>query len=410
MNVPPPTASATASRIKRSLLFTMALATAVAAANVYYCQPLLPEIGRTFNLRPRVAGELSMMPQIGYAIGLFCFVPLGDMFERRRLIVTLLAAANFAQIVAALSPDASTLYIASLMLGVFAAVVQVVVPFAATLAAPEERGAVVGFVTGGLLIGVLLARTVSGAIGGAFGWRSMYWTAAVVTGLVTLLLRYLLPEGRPEHSIRYRQLVRSLGTLIREQPIVRQAAVMGAMSFGANLCFWTALAFFLETPPYHYGAAAAGAFGLAGVTGALAAPAVGRIADRRGPRMTAGLSLVLGAVAYAILGLLGRHLMGLIVGVVLLDLAVQSNHVSNLTTIYALLPQARSRLNTIYMVTYFCGGSLGTLVAANVWPAYQWNGVCLAGAAFFTVGLGVFAWGARRPQSYESLAAAPDSG
>ncbi|HLH75870.1 MAG TPA: MFS transporter [Candidatus Binataceae bacterium] len=395
-SVSPVVASAAPARLKRSLIFIMALATASAVANLYYCQPLLADIGRTFHLNARHASAIAMMSQIGYAIGLFWFVPLGDMLERRRLIITLLMAVNVTLVVAALSPNAATLYVASLLIGAFAAVVQVVLPFAATLAAPQERGQVVGFVTSGLLIGILLSRSVSGLIGGHFGWRTMYWTAAAVMAVITLLLRFLLPQGFPTQKIRYGELVRSLGHLIREQPQLRETAMIGAFCFASVAGFWSTLVFFVGQSPYHYGAAKAGLFGLAGAAGASIAPAVGRLADRRSPRITTAFGLSLGLLSWLVLGFLGHHLLGLIVGVVLLDLAAQSNHVSNLTTIYALLPHARSRLNTVYMVSYFCGGAVGTLTAANAWVMMGWRGVATAGFVFFGLAMAVFLRGSFR--------------
>ena len=390
------TVSAAPPGLKRSLIFIMALATASAVANLYYCQPLLADIGRTFHLNARHASAIAMMSQIGYAIGLFCFVPLGDMLERRRLIITLLMAVNVTLVVAALSPNAATLYGASLLIGIFAAVVQVVLPFAASLAAPHERGQVVGFVTSGLLIGILLSRSVSGLIGGHFGWRAMYWTAAVAMAVITLLLRFLLPQGFPTQKIRYGELIRSLGSLIREQPQLRETAMIGAFCFASVAGFWSTLVFFVGQPPYHYGAAKAGLFGLAGAAGASIAPAVGRLADRRSPRITTAFGLSLGLLSWLVLGFLGRYLLGLIVGVVLLDLAAQSNHVSNLTTIYALLPHARSRLNTVYMVSYFCGGAVGTITAANAWVMMGWRGVAGAGFVFFSLALATFLRGTYR--------------
>jgi len=271
-----------------------------------------------------------------------------------------------------------------------------VVPFAATLAVPAERGRAVGFVTGGMLIGILLARTVSGFVGGAFGWRVMYAVAAAMMAALALLLRALLPASHPTAPMSYRALVGSIWELARDTPLLREAAVLGGLVFGAFMAFWTTLIFFVERSPYYYNAEAAGMFGLVGVVGVLAAPAAGRFSDRRNPRLAIGFALAIGLASYAVMGFFGRHLAGLIAGVALLDLAAHVNHVSNQTRIYALMPEARSRLNTVYMVTFLCGGALGTVLAANAWSLWGWSGVCGVGATLFMTALLIYARGMRR--------------
>ncbi|HTY55258.1 MAG TPA: MFS transporter [Candidatus Binataceae bacterium] len=371
--------------LSRIQLIAMAVATGVSAANVHFCQPLLAQIAAGFSLSVRGVSAIPTVTLIGYALGLALFVPLGDLFERRRLVVLLVSATAVALILAALAPSLLLLSLASLMVGAFASVVQVVVPFAATVAAPAERGRAVGFVTGGMLFGILLARTVSGLIGGAFGWRVMYAVAAAAMGALALTLRELLPVSHPHPSapVSYRALMASVFELARTMPVLREAALLGGLVFGALMAFWTTLVFFVALPPYFYGAQAAGMFGLVGVVGALAAPAAGHFSDRRNPRLAIGIALVAGLISYAVLGLAGHRLAGLIVGIVLLDFSAQVNHVSNQTRIYALMPEARSRLNTVYMVIYFCCGALGAFLAANAWSAWGWSGVCILGAALF---------------------------
>ena len=381
--------------LRRSQLVAMAVATGLSAANLHYCQPLLAEMAAGFSVTARGVSGVPTITQIGYALGLALFVPLGDLIERRRLIVLLVSATAASLIITTLAPSLVILCVASLMVGAFASVVQVVVPFAATIAAPAERGRAVGFVTGGMLIGVLLARTVSGLVGGAFGWRVMYAVAAATMAALALALRELLPVSYPAAPISYRALIRSIFELAREMPALREAALLGGLVFGAFMAFWTTLVFFVARPPYYYNAQAAGMFGLVGIVGALAAPVAGRFADRRNPRLAIGFALVVGLISYGVLGFAGRHLAGLIAGIVLLDLAAQVNHVSNQTRIYALRPEARSRLNTVYMVTFFCCGALGTLLAANAWSLWGWNGVCAVGATLFAAALLIYARGTR---------------
>jgi predicted MFS family arabinose efflux permease len=268
---------------------------------------------------------------------------------------------------------------------------QLIIPFAATLASPEQRGRVVGAVMSGLLIGILLARTVSGIIGAHFGWRAMFVLAGALMVALTLILWWVLPVSRATTALSYPQLLRSLPGLLRREPVLRETCALGALAFAAFSVFWVTLAFFLETPPYHYGSEVAGLFGLVGVVGALAAALVGRVADRRDPRLVTGMTLLIILAAYTIFWQAGRSLLGLTAGVILLDLGVQGTQVSNQTRIYALASETRSRINTIYMTTYFVGGALGSLLGAYSWSRWGWGGVCAAGGLLMAAGLAIYA-------------------
>jgi predicted MFS family arabinose efflux permease len=368
----------------------LAVTAAATVANLYYAQPLLPEMARSLGVSARTVAWVPVLTQVGYAFGLFLFIPLGDAVERRRLILALVVASAAALAGAALAPAAAWLALASLAVGVFSVVPHVAVPLAAHLAAPGERGRVIGLIMSGVLAGILLARTAAGLVGGAFGWRAVYGLAAAGMVLLALSLARLLPHAPPERSVRYPELLASLWTLVRREPELRQASLIGAMGFGAFSVFWTTLAFYLETPPYHWGAEGAGLFGLVGLTGALAAPMVGRVADRRGARFATGVALAVALVSFAVFAFAGTNLAGLIAGVVLLDVGVQSAHVSNLARVHALDPGARSRRNTVYMVSYFAGGALGTWLGVRAWVHLGWPGVCATGAAFVAAGL--LAW------------------
>ena len=367
------------------------VATAMIAADRYYCQPLLAEMSRNLHLTPSMTGLVPTLTQGGIAFGLLLLVPLGDTVELRRLILCLLFALGCALAITASATNAAMLFTGSLMIGVFASVSQLLVGLAATLAEPSRRGQVVGTVTAGLLIGVLSARTVAGLVGGAFGWRVMYWTAAVGMAGLTIVMALVLPPSRPSLAIAYPQLVRSLIALIREQRELREASVLGALAFAAMNAFWTTLIFFIAGPPYHYGATAAGVLGLAGIAGALGAPIIGRISDRRGPRLADLIALTLGLIAFVLLVVAGRHLAGLIGGILLLDLATQANLVSNQTLIYSLLPDAANRLNTIFMASYFAGGAAGAAIGSLAWQHFGWTGLCALGMAMFATALVVLA-------------------
>jgi predicted MFS family arabinose efflux permease len=352
----------------------MAAACGISVANLYYNQPLLAQMGGAY---------LPMFTQVGAGLGMFLFVPLGDMFERRRLIVLVSSSTAAACILTAISPTLALLSIASLILGLTSIVPHLILPFAAQISAPSERGRVVGTVLSGLLIGILAARTVSGFVGAAFGWRAVYWMAAALMCILAFTLARTLPTSEPNNNLSYLQLLRSIATLIREQPLLREASFIGALLFGAFSVFWAALVFRLGD------ARLAGLFGLIGVAGALAASYVGRIADRRGPRFTVGIGIAITVLSYLIFWLTGATIAGLIAGVIILDLGVQAAHVSNQTRIYSILPEARSRLNTVYMVMYFVGGSLGSALGAYGWKLAKWNGVCIAGLTLSLLALAI---------------------
>lgn len=384
------------SKLGHGIVWFMAIACGVSVANLYYNQPLLAQMGRSFQIDPSQVGFIPMLTQIGYAVGLLLFVPLGDKLERRSLIVTL-SILNVGTLVAvALSHSLIWLMIASLLVGITTVVPQLIVPFAAALAAPGERGRVVGNVMGGLLIGVLLARTVSGFVGASLGWRAMYWIAAVLMIVLAVTLARWLPKSQSSAQLSYVALLRSLPGLIQTQPVAREAALTGAMLFGVFSCFWTTLVFLLEVPPYHYGSQVAGLFGLVGVVGASAAPVVGRVADKNSPRLTLGLAIAVAIASFVIFWLLGHQLWGLVLGVILLDLGTQAGQVSNQARIYSLLPEAHNRLNTIYMVSYFAGGALGSYLGAYSWSVGQWNGVCLVGLLMLGVAAVYYLWNSRK--------------
>lgn len=397
--------SAETAPLTRGFLATMAVACGMTVANIYYCQPLLAQIGRTFGVGARGAGQVALVTQMGCAAGMLLIVPLGDIRERRTLILQLLAGVTAALLVAASAPSMPVMLLAGIGIGLASTIPHVLLPFVAQLAPPQERGRAVGTVLSGLLIGILLARTVSGYVGALWGWRAMYGIAAgLMVGLAFALAR-LLPRNRPTVALTYRQTLLSIWTLVKTQPILREAALIGGLAFGAFSAFWTTLVFLLEGMPYHFAAAdaseRAGLFGMVGVVGALAAPRIGRLADRYSPRIPLAVALVALALSYGLFWKFGGALWGMVAGVILLDFGVQGAHVVNQTRIYALLPEARSRLNTVYMVTYFVGGSLGSYLGAWGWSKAHWNGVCAVGLLLSLLALGVLATtrsGARRNQ------------
>jgi len=363
----------------RSLLPFLGLACGVGVSNIYYNQPLLLEMAHSLHADHSQMGTVAVATQIGYSIGILAFVPLGDVIERRGLMVRLFAGVALSALLAALAPNLGMLLAASIAIGLTAAVTHVVVPIAPELADDEERGRAVGTVMTGLLLGVLLARSVSGWIASFFGWRAVFiFAAASNAAFVPLILRRL-PKLPPHRPLPYSQALRSLWTLIRMQPILRESAVLGGLVFAAFSAFWTTLVFLLGSKHYHLGAGTAGSFGVLGATGALIAPIAGRVADRRGSRAVVRLGLSLLSLGFCILWLLGYHILGLILGVIVLDLGAQATQIANQTRIFGLEPGARGRINTIYMTVYFLGGSLGSLFSTMAWAHWGWGGVCALG-------------------------------
>ena len=377
--------------ISRVHIVLMSFSVGAIVANIYYIQPLLSAIASTFRISVPQVGTVAMLTQLGAAMGMLFFVPLGDTRERRRLIVTLLVVESVFLAAMASAQSYLWLALASLGIGIAGATVHLIVPFAAQLASPARRGAVVGSVLSGLLFGILLARTFSGLLGAWLGWRAIYWLASVIMLLLAVLIRLGLPRSKPSLKLSWPSLIRSSAVLIRTQPVLREAATLSAILFCAFSAFWTTLVFFLETPPYHYGSGVAGLFGLVGAAGAICAPFIGRLADSYGARRNVLVALLVTVVSFVVLYLFGKHMGGLIAGVILLDIGVQAGHVSNQTRIYGLLPEARSRLNMVYMICYFTAGAIGSFAGSVVWHHFGWAGVCGLGCALSLAGCGVYA-------------------
>ncbi|MBW8726487.1 MAG: MFS transporter [Inquilinus limosus] len=363
----------------RSTIWLLAVACGIVVANNYYNQPLLVDFAETFQATQREAGSAAIVTQAGYALGMLLFVPLGDMIDRRLLIGALLLASAGALAATALAPSLPWLIVACFAVGFTSVVPQVTVPFAAHLAPPQERGRAVGIVLGALLCGILLSRTVAGFVGAHWGWRTMFWIAAGVMIVLLLVLSVLLPKDRPSFDGRYGTLMASLGRLVREQPVLRETSLIGALQFGAFTACWTMLAFHLDAMPEHYGSDIAGLFGVIGLVAMLVVPAVGRLADKGSPQRTVLVSSIAVLVTYLALAAIGGSIWGLIAGFVLLDVAVQSGHVSNMTRNVGLKADAMSRLNTIYMVSRFIGGAVGSTLGNLAWSLWQWPGVCAVG-------------------------------
>lgn len=360
----------------------MAVACGMAVANLYYAQPLLHTLAEKFGTSEGTTGLIITMTQLGYVLGLALIVPLGDLLERRRLITLVSAGTAVALAGAAISPGIGSFLLACLAIGLTAVVAQVLVPFAAALAADEKRGAVIGRVMAGLLLGILLARTVSGFIADAYGWRAVFWLATVIMIVQSAVLWRMLPQSQSETRLSYPALIRSVFLLFREEPLLRRRIVYGTCGFAAFSVFWTSIAFLLAQPPYGYSDSVIGLFGLIGAAGALSASFAGQIHDRGDTRPATGVLLALVVIAFVVMGVYSTHLTAIIVGVVLLDIGQQGSHILNQSVIYTLNNKARSRITTAYMTCFFSGGVIGSASAGYVFEFGGWSGVSWLGGTF----------------------------
>ncbi len=376
--------------LSRWLTLLMAVATGIAVASNYYNQPLLHTIAQRFDLSYTQAGSIVTTAQLSYAAGLLLLVPLGDLLERRRLIVTMSVIAAAGLALSATATNLTWLLVGTAMTGLFSVVAQVLVPFAATLAAPEQRGRAVGTVMSGLILGILLARTVAGALSSLGDWRTVYAVAAGLMLATALALRLALPRYQQSAGLSYPRLLGSVFALLRDEPLHRLRTLLGCLGFAVFAVFWTPLAFLLAAEPYGFSDGAIGLFGLAGAVGALAANLAGRMADQGKGGLATSIGLAAMVLAWLPLAFAQTSLAALLLGILVLDLAVQLSHVSNQNVVYRLRPEARSRLNAGYMTGYFLGGSLGSLLSARLYEHFGWTGVSLAGCLLAATALAVW--------------------
>jgi predicted MFS family arabinose efflux permease len=376
--------------LTRSNTLLMAFCTGLIVANIYYCQPLVILIAKEFNLTESYAGRITYLTQVGYAIGLFMLVPLGDMFERRKQILVITGLATLALLTCALSPSFFLLEIASLLIGACSIVPQLILPLAANLSTDENRGHNIGIIMSGLLVGILASRALSGSIGFWLGWRAMYFIAAGICLLLIALMASKFPQSRPSFKGNYRELMRSMFGYIKSQPALRETSLINFLAFAIISAFWTTMVLFLANPPFNFQSLQIGLFGIAGAAGALAAPLVGKLSDGSNPRKTLMIGFILQFASIVLFYFTGSNLFLFIVGIVLIDIAQQAIHVTNQTRVYTLIPEARNRLNTIFMSASFIGASFGSALGLWLWDLGRWNFFCYGIAAIVLLNIVIF--------------------
>jgi predicted MFS family arabinose efflux permease len=376
-----------ATYLSSALTRLLAIGAGAAVANSYYNQAFLGHLTVEFGLAAGAVAIVPVLSQVGNALGIVFLAPLGDKIERKTLILATIAALVVALVGAALSPGFIWLAVASLAVGLMATVAQQIVPLAVHLAAPHQRGRTLGEVTAGILIGILLARAVSGAISDLWGWPFVFWFAAGLMTLIGAAFAMWLPRAAPTTDLTYWRLIASLGNLLRSHRTLRQAIAVQFLIFAAFIGFWSTVALELMRPPYETGATGVGLLALVGVAGALAAPIAGGFADRRGPQAIISIGAGLVIVAFAIFGFLQGSVVALVLGVLIMDLAVQSSQVANQARVYALDADARSRLNTVFMSTMLLGGAAGAGLGGLAFSAWGWSGTCVFGAICATLAL-----------------------
>lgn len=374
--------------MSHALALLFATACGMSVANIYFAQPLLDQLSNEFSINHSIIGVVITITQIFYGLGLLLLVPLGDLLNQRRLIVGQMLLSTTALVIVGTASSSMVLFAGMALVGLLAVVTQTLVAFAATIASPTERGRVVGIVTSGIVIGILLARTFAGILTDVAGWRSVYlFSAALMLLMVFMFIKMLPNVEREVKSLSYPQLIRSVLALFIQERTLRVRSVLAMLIFADFSILWTSLVLPLSTPPIALSHSAIGAFGLVGVAGALAAARAGKLADQGYGQRTTGIALALLLISWLFISYIEQSLIALVIGIVLLDLAVQAIHVTNQTMILPLHTEARSRLTAGYMVFYSIGSAGGSIASTQIYVHFGWGGVSLLGASVSALAL-----------------------
>lgn len=367
-----------------SLILLLSITCGVVVANMYYIQPIGTKVAASLSVSTSAIGILTMLTQLGYALGLLFLVPLGDVVDRPKLIIRMAALSAISLLAAFFAPSFTLFACASFLIGLLSIVPQIIIPYGAVLAGPKARGKVMGTLLSGLLVGILLSRTVSGIVASIFSWRMIYLFALVLVAILTGLLYWKMPRTqiKTTSSVSYLDSLKSLPYLVKTQRLLREASISGFFMFGTFSIFWSTLIFYISSPVYHWGTFEAGILAIFGLSGAVAAPIVGRLSDSYSERKIVGMGLAMQTLSFVALLVAGSHLVVLLVAIILLDVGNQFGQVANQTRVQGLGEAASNRNNTVFMFMYFIGGATGSLLGTTMWQQFGWLGVTLTGLAF----------------------------
>ncbi len=364
-----------------STLYLLSISAGLIVANLYYNQPLLQQMSEMLQVTEAQISHVALSTQIGYALGLLLIIPLGDKISNLKIVRWDFLVLIASLIGAAAAPNLEVLVFCSFVIGFSSTLPQLFVPMVAHLSTIEARGKSIGIVMSGLLIGILGSRVLSGITGEYFGWRSVFYGAAVLMVLLFILLNKALPVIKPVFTESYGKLMRSLTFYLRTEKSLQMATLRGALAFGSLSIFWTTLVFMLEDS-FGYGSAVAGGLGLFGIAGALGATYFGKLNSRVPKRKLLLVGAGLITASWILFFFSTYSLIGLIIGIIVIDLGVQAVHITNQNIVFSRNSEARNRVNTIYMVGFFIGGAAGTSLGAIAWHLGGWAGVSLLGLAF----------------------------
>lgn len=377
--------SAAPEGIPFSVLLLMAIATGLCAGGNYYNQPLLSSMATAFGISEVSAALTVTLAQVSYAVGLLLLVPFGDKYERRSLIVGMMLLMSVGQMICGFATNLTVFSVGIVIAGLFSSAAQIMVPLAAMLSHPSRASRAIGMTVSGIMMGILAARSLAGILSDLGGWNTIYRLASVLGCIMALVLYKYLPQSRNSVQPGYAQIMRSMLTLVMTQPRLRTCALMGGLSFASMGMLFAMTTLVLSGAPYHLSDTDIGLVGLVGVAGAWMANIAGKLGDRGWAQHTMAISIVIKLLSWYLLWLGGASLVWFLVGTFLLDMAQQGVNIGSQGNIYKLVPEARSRLNAIYMTTYFCGGATGSALASLAWAHAGWDGVCVLGATMIVL-------------------------
>lgn len=378
-------------KLTKGLIVLMAVTSGITVANVTYNQPLLDYIASYFSVSRSSVGLVSTLTQIGYGCGMLFIIPLGDIKERKSLILKALTSCIISLVLVSLSMNFYWLLFSSFLLGFTSVITQLLIPFASLLAEPDRRGRVIGTIVSGLITGIIFARLISGFLGARFGWRAVYIIAPFLVSLITLILKKHLPISHPKSNEKYKDIMKTMVSILKTNPVVRSSSVIGPFIFGSFQLFWTSIVFHLESPAYDLTRSSseiAGQFSLVGIVGIFLIPFVGSLSDKKDPRFVIGLSAFLAFFAFIVLTLFGESMLGLVVGIMCLDFSVNASQVSNQARINSVESPRQNRFNSVFMSIYFFVGSVGSFLGSYTFNQFGWLGVCVTGIIFISISLG----------------------